>query len=104
MPMNDSAPCMLHPIRRDSLVGGRDSIMASGIGGSVIQVWFWNRLLKIRGAGEPSLEEELSDCLLLKIGDRVTGPSSLVGTTRRAAKMVTLDLDHPDIEEYMIQE
>jgi len=37
----------------------------------------------------------------LKIGDRSAGAIKSGGTTRRAAKMVTLDLDHPDIEEYI---
>src|SRR5678810_1343999 len=33
----------------------------------------------------------------LKIGDRAAGAIKSGGTTRRAAKMVTLDLDHPDV-------
>ena len=37
----------------------------------------------------------------LKIGDRAAGAIKSGGTTRRAAKMVTLDLDHPDIEQYI---
>ena len=37
----------------------------------------------------------------LKIGDRAAGAIKSGGTTRRAAKMVTLDIDHPDIEEYV---
>ena len=37
----------------------------------------------------------------LKIGDRAAGAIKSGGTTRRAAKMVTLDLDHPDIEEFV---
>ena len=37
----------------------------------------------------------------LKIGDRAAGAIKSGGTTRRAAKMVTLDLDHPDIENYI---
>ena len=37
----------------------------------------------------------------LKIGDRSAGAIKSGGTTRRAAKMITLDLDHPDIEEYI---
>ncbi len=37
----------------------------------------------------------------LKIGDRAAGAIKSGGTTRRAAKMVTLDIDHPDIEEYI---
>ena len=37
----------------------------------------------------------------MKIGDRAAGAIKSGGTTRRAAKMVTLDMDHPDIEEYI---
>ena len=37
----------------------------------------------------------------LKIGDRSAGAIKSGGTTRRAAKMVVVDIDHPDIEEYI---
>jgi ribonucleoside-diphosphate reductase alpha chain len=37
----------------------------------------------------------------LKIGDRAAGAIKSGGTTRRAAKMVCLDLDHPDIEQFI---
>src|SRR5438876_2246484 len=37
----------------------------------------------------------------LKIGDRAAGAIKSGGTTRRAAKMVILDLDHPDIEQFI---
>ncbi len=37
----------------------------------------------------------------LKIGDRAAGAIKSGGTTRRAAKMVCLDMDHPDIEEFI---
>jgi ribonucleoside-diphosphate reductase alpha chain len=36
----------------------------------------------------------------LKIGDRAAGAIKSGGTTRRAAKMVILDVDHPDIEAF----
>ena len=36
----------------------------------------------------------------LKIGDRAAGAIKSGGTTRRAAKMVILDVDHPDIETF----
>ena len=90
----------------DSLVGGSESIMG-----------LWNReallfkygsgtgsnFSRIRGAGEPRSGGGSSSGLLsfLKIGDRAAGAIKSGGTTRRAAKMVTLDLDHPDIEEYI---
>ncbi|PLW77425.1 vitamin B12-dependent ribonucleotide reductase [Cohaesibacter celericrescens] len=37
----------------------------------------------------------------LKIGDRAAGAIKSGGTTRRAAKMVVVDIDHPDIENYI---
>ncbi|QDU60614.1 Vitamin B12-dependent ribonucleotide reductase [Planctomycetes bacterium Pan216] len=57
----------------------------------------------IRGEGEPLSGGGKSSGLMsfLKIGDRAAGAIKSGGTTRRAAKMVTVDLDHPDIEEYV---
>jgi len=37
----------------------------------------------------------------LKIGDRAAGAIKSGGTTRRAAKMVVVDVDHPDVEDYV---
>ena len=37
----------------------------------------------------------------LKIGDRAAGAIKSGGTTRRAAKLVVVDVDHPDIEAYI---
>src|SRR5690606_4554251 len=37
----------------------------------------------------------------LKIGDRAAGAIKSGGTTRRAAKMVVVDADHPDIEDFI---
>ena len=37
----------------------------------------------------------------LKIGDRAAGAIKSGGTTRRAAKMVIVDIDHPDIEKFI---
>ena len=58
---------------------------------------------KIRGDGERLSGGGRSSGLMsfLKIGDRAAGAIKSGGTTRRAAKMVTVDLDHPDIEEYI---
>lgn len=57
----------------------------------------------LRGADEPLSGGGKSSGLMsfLKIGDRSAGAIKSGGTTRRAAKMVTLDIDHPDIEEYV---
>ncbi|WP_323014027.1 adenosylcobalamin-dependent ribonucleoside-diphosphate reductase, partial [Devosia sp.] len=57
----------------------------------------------LRGAGEKLSGGGKSSGLMsfLKIGDRAAGAIKSGGTTRRAAKMVVLDIDHPDIEEYI---
>lgn len=57
----------------------------------------------IRGENEPLSGGGKSSGLMsfLKIGDRSAGAIKSGGTTRRAAKMVTLDLDHPDIQEFV---
>jgi ribonucleoside-diphosphate reductase alpha chain len=58
---------------------------------------------QLRGDGEPLSGGGKSSGLMsfLKIGDRAAGAIKSGGTTRRAAKMVVLDLDHPDIEEFV---
>jgi ribonucleoside-diphosphate reductase alpha chain len=57
----------------------------------------------IRGEGESLSGGGKSSGLMsfLKIGDRAAGAIKSGGTTRRAAKMVTVDIDHPDIETYI---
>jgi ribonucleoside-diphosphate reductase alpha chain len=58
---------------------------------------------KIRGSNESLSGGGRSSGLMsfLKIGDRSAGAIKSGGTTRRAAKMVILDVDHPDIEEFI---
>src|SRR5207248_4483064 len=58
---------------------------------------------RLRGAGEKLSGGGKSSGLMsfLKIGDRAAGAIKSGGTTRRAAKMVTVDVDHPDIEEFI---
>ena len=57
----------------------------------------------LRAEGEPLAGGGKSSGLMsfLKIGDRAAGAIKSGGTTRRAAKMVILDVDHPDIEEFI---
>jgi ribonucleoside-diphosphate reductase alpha chain len=58
---------------------------------------------KLRGEGESLSGGGRSSGLMsfLKIGDRAAGAIKSGGTTRRAAKMVTVDIDHPDIEAFI---
>ncbi len=58
---------------------------------------------KLRGEGERLSGGGKSSGLMsfLKIGDRAAGAIKSGGTTRRAAKMVIVDVDHPDIEDFV---
>ncbi|TIP02180.1 MAG: vitamin B12-dependent ribonucleotide reductase [Mesorhizobium sp.] len=57
----------------------------------------------LRGEGEKLSGGGRSSGLMsfLKIGDRAAGAIKSGGTTRRAAKMVIVDADHPDIEQFI---
>ena len=57
----------------------------------------------LRGEGERLSGGGRSSGLMsfLKIGDRAAGAIKSGGTTRRAAKMVIVDADHPDIEAFV---
>ena len=57
----------------------------------------------LRGEGEKLSGGGTSSGLMsfLKIGDRAAGAIKSGGTTRRAAKMVCLDIDHPEIEQFI---
>ncbi|MFY8090567.1 MAG: vitamin B12-dependent ribonucleotide reductase [Chitinophagaceae bacterium] len=58
---------------------------------------------QIRGSGEKLSGGGTSSGLMsfLKIGDRSAGAIKSGGTTRRAAKMVCLDLDHPEVMDFI---
>ncbi len=57
----------------------------------------------IRGENEPLSGGGRSSGLMsfLKIGDRAAGAIKSGGTTRRAAKMVICDIDHPDVRKFI---
>ena len=57
----------------------------------------------LRGENEPLSSGGRSSGMMsfLRIGDRAAGAIKSGGTTRRAAKMVICDMDHPDIEEFI---
>ena len=94
-----------HPVGHDDLVND----------GGIMDLWVREaRLFKygsgtgtnfssLRGAGESLSGGGKSSGLMgfLKIGDRAAGAIKSGGTTRRAAKMVIVDADHPDIEDFI---
>ncbi|HLL51181.1 MAG TPA: adenosylcobalamin-dependent ribonucleoside-diphosphate reductase, partial [Thermomicrobiales bacterium] len=57
----------------------------------------------VRGEGEPLSGGGTSSGLMsfLRVGDRAAGAIKSGGTTRRAAKMVVVDVDHPDVEKFI---
>ncbi|MBL8066557.1 MAG: adenosylcobalamin-dependent ribonucleoside-diphosphate reductase, partial [Chthonomonadaceae bacterium] len=66
----------------------------SGVGTNFSQIRGENE--KLSGGGRSS-----GLMSFLKVGDRSAGAIKSGGTTRRAAKMVCLDVDHPDIEQFV---
>jgi ribonucleoside-diphosphate reductase alpha chain len=58
---------------------------------------------RLRGEGEKLSGGGRSSGLMsfLRIGDRAAGAIKSGGTTRRAAKMVVVDIDHPDVESFI---
>ena len=58
---------------------------------------------QLRGENEPLSGGGKSSGLMsfLKIGDRAAGAIKSGGTTRRAAKMVIVNADHPDVEQFI---
>lgn len=58
---------------------------------------------RLRGAGEPLSKGGTSSGVMSFLDglDRNAGAIKSGGTTRRAAKMVILDIDHPEIEEFI---
>ena len=96
--------CFIQSVR-DDLVGD----------GGIMDLWVREaRLFKygsgtgtnfssLRGEGERLSGGGRSSGLMgfLKIGDRAAGAIKSGGTTRRAAKMVICDMDHPDVEQFI---
>lgn len=96
--------CFIQGIR-DDLVGD----------GGIMDLWVREaRLFKygsgtgtnfsnLRGSGESLSGGGRSSGLMsfLKIGDRSAGAIKSGGTTRRAAKMVIVDIDHPDVIDFI---
>jgi ribonucleoside-diphosphate reductase alpha chain len=95
-------PCSGNPDFYDLTVATHSNYLAGETGLVAIHNTGSN-FSHLRGEGEPLSGGGKSSGLMsfLKIGDRAAGAIKSGGTTRRAAKMVVLDLDHPDIEEFV---
>ena len=99
-----TSACFIQSVR-DDLVGQ----------GGIMDLWLReSRIFKygsgtgtnfsnIRGEGETLSGGGTSSGLMsfLRIGDRAAGAIKSGGTTRRAAKMVVVNVDHPDIEQFI---
>lgn len=108
-----SADAYTHPQPHACFIQSVDDDMVNE--GGIMDLWVREaRLFKfgsgtgtnfshLRGEGEPLSGGGHSSGLMsfLKIGDRAAGAIKSGGTTRRAAKMVCLDLDHPDIQKFI---
>jgi ribonucleoside-diphosphate reductase alpha chain len=68
--------------------------------GGIMDLWVREARLFKYGSGTGTNFSSLR-VSFLKIGDRAAGAIKSGGTTRRAAKMVCLDADHPDIEQFV---
>jgi ribonucleoside-diphosphate reductase alpha chain len=95
-------PCTDNPDFYDLTVAEHSNYLAGETGLVAIHNTGTN-FSSLRGEGEALSGGGKSSGLMsfLKIGDRAAGAIKSGGTTRRAAKMVVLDLDHPDIEDFV---
>ncbi len=95
-------PCAENPDFYDLTVEKHSNYLAGENGFVAIHNTGTN-FSKIRGDDERLSGGGKSSGLMsfLKIGDRAAGAIKSGGTTRRAAKMCCLDLDHPDIEDFV---
>src|SRR5437588_4662603 len=111
--MRRSTSAYEHPAPHDCFIQSiRDDLVNEG---GIIDLWVREaRIFKygsgtgmnfssLRGEGEPLSGGGRSSGLMsfLKIGDRAAAAIKSGGTTRRAATLVVLDLEHPDIEEFI---
>ncbi|MFL5181371.1 MAG: vitamin B12-dependent ribonucleotide reductase, partial [Microvirga sp.] len=111
--LTQSASSYEHPQPHACFIQGvRDDLVNEG---GIMDLWVREaRLFKygsgtgsnfsaLRGEGERLSGGGRSSGLMsfLKIGDRAAGAIKSGGTTRRAAKMVIVDVDHPDVEEFV---
>ena len=100
------AACLLHPVRSKTISSTRTASWTCGCAKRASSSMApapaqtspgcAARTRRLSGGGKSS-----GLMSFLKIGDRAAGAIKSGGTTRRAAKMVVVDVDHPDIEEYI---
>jgi len=96
------APCSDNVVFNDLTTRNTNSYLAGEHGFVVIHNTGTN-FSNLRAEGEKLSGGGTSSGLMsfLRVGDRAAGAIKSGGTTRRAAKMVILDMDHPDIEKFI---
>ncbi len=111
--IKESADAYTHPQPHACFIQSVDDALVEE--GGIMDLWVREaRLFKygsgtgtnfsnLRAENEPLSGGGKSSGLMswLKIGDRAAGAIKSGGTTRRAAKMVCLDMDHPDIGNFV---
>jgi ribonucleoside-diphosphate reductase alpha chain len=100
--VTDVSPCMVDVSFNDLTTSKSNTYLAGEHGLALIHNTGTN-FSNLRAEGEKLSGGGTSSGLMsfLRVGDRAAGAIKSGGTTRRAAKMVILDMDHPDIEKFI---
>ena len=100
--VTDVAPCV-EDVQFNDLTTRNTNTYLAGERGLVVIHNTGTNFSNLRAEGEKLSGGGTSSGLMsfLRVGDRAAGAIKSGGTTRRAAKMVILDMDHPDIEKFI---
>jgi hypothetical protein len=100
------AACLLHPVGRTTISSTRTASWTCGCvkracSSTAPAPARTSPICAAKAKSCPAAASSSGLMSFLKIGDRAAGAIKSGGTTRRAAKMVVVDIDHPDIEAYI---
>src|SRR5271166_4377424 len=100
--VTEVAPCV-EDVSFNDLTTRKTNTYLAGERGLVVIHNTGTNFSNLRAEGEKLSGGGTSSGLMsfLRVGDRAAGAIKSGGTTRRAAKMVILDMDHPDIEKFI---